>query len=147
MKCLAKRLPEYEILCSIPGISTTTATSLIGEIGDIKRFSSPNQVNAYIGIDLRHYESGNFTASDTISKRGNPYARKILYRSIGNIASASRTHPTHINDYYQKKKQSSSSKGAKKIAIAAVGRLIRTIYHLVLNNETYDYTKAHHGKV
>lgn len=147
MKCLAKRLPEYEILCSIPGISTTTATSLIGEIGDIRRFSSPNQVNAYIGIDLRHYESGNFAASDTISKRGNPYARKILYRSIGNIASASRTHPTHINDYYQKKKQSSSSKGAKKIAIAAVGRLIRTIYHLVLNNETYDYTKTQHGKV
>lgn len=49
MECLAKQLPEYEILCSIPGIATITATSLIGEIGDIRRFSSPNKVNAYIG--------------------------------------------------------------------------------------------------
>ena len=33
-------LPEYEILLSIPGIAETTATSIIGELGDIRRFQS-----------------------------------------------------------------------------------------------------------
>ena len=75
---LAQPLPEYEILLSIPGIAETTATSMIGELEDIRRFQSANQINAFIGIDLRHYESGNFLAKEHITKRGNPYARKIL---------------------------------------------------------------------
>ncbi|WP_153992173.1 transposase, partial [Streptococcus suis] len=62
MVTLAKPLPEYDILLSIPGIAETTATSIIGELGDIRRFQSANQINAFIGIDLRHYESGNFLA-------------------------------------------------------------------------------------
>lgn len=70
---LAQPLPEYEILISIPGIAETTATSIIGELGDIRRFDSANQINAFIGIDLRHYESGNFLAKEHITKRGNPY--------------------------------------------------------------------------
>ncbi|HEL2219739.1 TPA: IS110 family transposase, partial [Streptococcus suis] len=76
---LAQPLPEYDILLSIPGIAETTATSIIGELGDIRRFQSANQINAFIGIDLRHYESGNFLAKEHITKRGNPYARKILF--------------------------------------------------------------------
>ena len=86
---LAQPLPEYEILLSIPGIAETTATSMIGELEDIRRFQSANQINAFIGIDLRHYESGNFLAKEHITKRGNPYARKILFKCIHNIAAAS----------------------------------------------------------
>ncbi|WP_105105047.1 IS110 family transposase, partial [Streptococcus suis] len=37
---LAQPLPEYDILLSIPGIAETTATSIIGELGDIRRFQS-----------------------------------------------------------------------------------------------------------
>lgn len=53
---LAQSLSEYDILLYIPGIAETTATSIIGELGDIRRFQSANQINAFIGIDLRHYE-------------------------------------------------------------------------------------------
>ena len=76
MVALAQPLPEYDILRSIPGIAETTATSIIGKLGDIRRLQSTNQINAFIGIDLRHYESGNFLAKEHITKRGNPYARK-----------------------------------------------------------------------
>lgn len=141
MEKLAKKLPELEVLKSIPGISTVTAVSLIAELGDIRRFRTTNQINAFVGIDLRHYESGNYTASDRISKRGNPYARKILYQAVMAMVSTSRYQSNHINDYYQKKKQPSQH-GTKKIAVAAMGRLIRTIYHLVMKNETYDYEIA-----
>ncbi len=101
---LAQPLPEYDILLSIPGIAETTATSIIGELGDIRRFQSANQINAFIGIDLRHYESGNFLAKEHITKRGNPYARKILFKCIHNIASVSHTNPCHIADFYENEK-------------------------------------------
>lgn len=106
MVALAQPLPEYDILRSIPGIAETTATSIIGELGDIRRFQSTNQINAFIGIDLRHYESGNFLAKEHITKRGNPYARKILFKCIHNIASASHTNPCHITDFYEKRNTS-----------------------------------------
>ena len=130
---LAQPLPEYEILLSIPGIAETTATSIIGELGDIRRFQSANQINAFIGIDLRHYESGNFLAQEHITKRGNPYARKILFKCIHNIAAASHTNPCHIADFYEKRKRQSQTTSTKPHTIAAVHRLVRTMYsHLVL---------------
>ena len=99
MVALAQPLPEYDILRSIPGIAETTATSIIGELRDIRRFKSANQINAFIGIDLKHYESGDFLSQEHITKRGNPYARKILYKCIHNIAAASHTNPCHIADF------------------------------------------------
>ena len=53
MVALAQPLPEYDILRSIPGIAETLATSIIGELRDIRRFKSTNQINAFIGIDLQ----------------------------------------------------------------------------------------------
>ena len=140
MVALAQPLPEYDILRSIPGIAETTATSIIGELGDIRRFQSTNQINAFIGIDLRHYESGNFLAKEHITKRGNPYARKILFKCIHNIASASHTNPCHIADFYEKRKRQSKIASTKPHAIASIHRLIRTMYYLITHNKLYDYS-------
>ncbi|MCK3884971.1 IS110 family transposase [Streptococcus suis] len=139
---LAQPLPEYDILLSIPGIAETTATSIIGELGDIRRFQSANQINAFIGIDLRHYESGNFLAKEHITKRGNPYARKILFKCIHNIASASHTNPCHIADFYEKRKRQSQTTSKKPHTIASIHRLIRTIYYLIMHNKLYDYAST-----
>ena len=124
MVALAQPLAEYDILRSIPGIAETTATSIIGELGDIRRFQSTNQINAFIGIDLRHYESGNFLAKEHITKRGNPYARKILFKCIHNIASASHTNPCHIADFYEKRKRQSTIASTKPHAIASIHHIV-----------------------
>ena len=109
-------------------------------LGDIRRFHSANQINAFIGIDLRHYESGNFLAKEHITKRGNPYARKILFKCIHNIASASHTNPCHIADFYEKRKRQSQVTSTKPHTIASIHRLIRTMYYLITHNKLYDYT-------
>ena len=36
------------------------------------------------GIDLRHYELADFLGQEHTTKRGTPYARKILYKCIHN---------------------------------------------------------------
>lgn len=137
---IAGDFPIFKHLCSIPGIAELSAIRIIAEIGDISRFDSANQINAFIGIDLRHYESGLFTGSDTISKRGNKIARKLLYQCVFQIVKTCTLNhkKCHIADYYyyQTKKQSSPT---KKTAIACIHRLLRTIYGLCKYNESYQY--------
>ncbi|QLE63737.1 transposase IS116-IS110-IS902 family protein [Furfurilactobacillus rossiae] len=115
MTTLAKTLPEFGVLMSIPGFAETTTVLLIGELGDIRRFSSSNKLNAFVGIDLRHYESGEFVAADHISKRGDTFARKLLFRTISNIATVAHYHPNHINDFYQRRKNNLLSQGLRRL--------------------------------
>ncbi len=141
MKQRAETLPEYSIYLSLPDFAVTTAVPVIAELGGSAplRLSESNQrLHRHRPSSLRVWS---VHAADTISKRGDALARKILYRSIGTIASVARYHPNHINDYYQRKKQSPGT-SSKKIAIAAVHRLIRTVYFLVTHNQTYDYGLA-----
>ena len=111
-------------------------------LGDIRRFHSANQIIAFIGIDLRHYESRNFLAKEHITKRGNPYAIKVLFKCIHNIASAGYTNPCHIADFYEKRKRQSQVTSTKPHTIASIHRLIRTMYYLITHNKLYDYTST-----
>ena len=78
----------------------------------------------------------------SITKHGNSIGRQLLYLAIGQIDNAAKTTPCHIVDYYENKKLSSQTKGFKKIAIASIHKLIRTIYALIINDQLYDYNMA-----
>ena len=104
-------------------------------LGDIRRFYSANQIIAFIGIDLRHYESRNFLAKEHITKRENPYARKILFKCVHNIASASHTKPCHIADFYEKRKRQSQVTSTKPHTISSIYCLIRIMYYLITHNK------------
>ncbi|MBM6973931.1 IS110 family transposase [Lactobacillus gallinarum] len=144
---LAKTLPNHDLenLESIPGFAQTTAVRVLAELGDLRRFSNPNKINAFIGIDPGRYQSGEMDSNLSITKHGNAVARKLLYRAIGQIDLAAKTNPCHIADYYESKKLSSQTKGFKKIAIASIHKLIRTIYALIINDQLYDYNVATHN--
>lgn len=144
---LAKTLPNHDLenLESIPGFAQTTAVRVLAELGDLRRFSNPNKINAFIGIDPGRYQSGEMDSNLSITKHGNAVARKLLYRAIGQIDLAAKTNPCHIADYYESKKLSSQTKGFKKIAIASIHKLIRTIYALIINDQLYDYNVVTHN--
>ncbi len=142
MVALAQPLPEDKILRSIPSIAETTATSIIGKLGAIRRFQSANQINAFIGIDFRHYESGNYLAQEHITKRGNPYASKILFKCIHDIAFASHTNPCHIADFYEKRKRQSQTASTKPHTIASRHCLVRTMLYLITHNKLYNYAST-----
>ena len=55
---LAKDLPNYELLLSIPGISNNLASRIIAELGDINRFPRIRQITVYAGLDPNIYQSG-----------------------------------------------------------------------------------------
>ena len=53
------------VIMTIPGIGYINGGMILGEIGDIHRFSSPNKLLAYAGLDPSVYQSGNFQAKKT----------------------------------------------------------------------------------
>ncbi len=73
-----------EVLCTIPGINRWSAAILRSEIGPIDRFDSAKELVAYVGLDPQREESGDKEAARSISKRGNPRIRAILYTCVRN---------------------------------------------------------------
>ena len=145
LKEMTKR--DLEILTSIPGIGENTALRIISELGDIRRFNNPSQLNAFVGVDPQVYESGNLTAHLSISKRGTAIGRKVLYLAINQIQSAKKAgNPSHIADYYEKRKRSSETASHKKAAIASIHKLLRTIFALIKNDQLYSYDVAKHNQ-
>ncbi|WP_134645317.1 transposase, partial [Weissella cibaria] len=121
---VAKALPEFKILLSIPGMADNTAVRLIG---DIRRFEKRSQLNSFIGLDLTEIQSGDYVAQRHITKHGNPHVRKILYWTVVNMISST-AQPNHIRDRYEKKRATATRK--KPLLVSSMDRLIKTIHYL-----------------
>lgn len=69
---------------------------MISELGDIRWFFTSNQLNAYVGIDLRTHQSGTMRKKDRINKRSNARARKILFFTIRNMLKTQKSPPKFL---------------------------------------------------
>ena len=78
---LARTSPYDEavkVLRAFRGIDTITAMTLLLEIGDIRRFASPRQLMAYLGLVPSEHSSGEAVYRGSITKAGNSHARKAI---------------------------------------------------------------------
>jgi len=141
MVVLSEGRKEYLVYRSIPGIGDTTACRLIGEIGDIRRFKNAKQLNAYTGIDIMRYQSGNTQYRDRINKRGNKHLRKILYFMVCGMLMA-KGKPNHIVDYYYKLKKQPQRKPHKVAIIACINKFLKVTFQLLTHDTLYDYESA-----
>lgn len=120
-------------ITTIPGIGSVNAATILGEIGDIKRFSNPSKLVAYAGLDASISQSGEYESTyNHMSKRGSPYLRRALFQSS---LRAEFCDPV-FSDYYQKK----ISEGKHHlVATNAVARkLCHTIFAVLTKDEPYQ---------
>ena len=88
------------VIMTIPGISYINGGMILGEIGDIHRFSSPSKLLAFAGLDPSVYQSGNYCAKRTrMSKRGSRVLRYALINAAHNVVKNNATFKV----YYDKK--------------------------------------------
>ncbi|MEK5186195.1 IS110 family transposase [Solibacillus sp. FSL W7-1324] len=133
---------EYRIFRSIPGIGDTTACRLIGELGDIRRFENAKQLNAYAGIDIMRYQSGNTQYRDRINKRGNKKLRKILFFMICTMITLRKKTDNHLIDYYDKLKTQPQRKPHKVAIVACINKFLKMTFQLLKHDILYDYESA-----
>ena len=119
-------------IMSIPGINYRMASMILAEIGDISRFSSPDQILAYAGMSPSTYQSGQLTSSYAhMEKRGSRYLRYALFNATKFVCM---WDPTFSN-YLAKKR--SEGKHYNVAITHAAKKLVRLIYALETKGESY----------
>ena len=139
----AESLDEFQVFNSFPGIGPLTAATFIGEVGDIRRFSNNRKLNAFIGIDINRYQSGEYTRNDHINKRGDAKARAILYNMVCDMICQQAHASNHIVDYYYRLKKGPYPKKDKVAKVACMNKTVKCLLAMVKANQGYDY--SYHG--
>jgi len=118
---------------TIPGIGSTTAATILGEIGDVNRFDNPSKLVAYAGLDATVSQSGEYESTNNrMSKRGSPHLRKALYQA----AFIAEFNDPVFMAYYQKKR--SEGKHHMVATNAVARKLCHTLFAVLKNNTPYE---------
>lgn len=139
---LERQLKEtgfYESLISIQGIGIVSAAMFVGEVGDINRFDSYEQIRRYAGLNLVENSSGNHKGKTTISKRGRSLLRSILYRMAFTMVNKN-NELKELYKYLTTRKENQLKK--KQAIVAVIGKILQIIYAVVTKNEEYKATRV-----
>ncbi|MBM7581173.1 IS110 family RNA-guided transposase [Jeotgalibacillus terrae] len=110
---------------ALRGIALVTATSLVAEISSFKRFESPRQLMAYIGLIPSESSSGEKRYQGKITKAGNRHLRKLLIE-----AAWSYRHRPAVKGQLEKRQQGISP-AVLDISWKAQNRLHKKYYRLL----------------
>ena len=143
---LERQLKEtgfYESLTSIQGIGIVSAATFVGEVGDINRFNSYEQIRRYAGLNLVENSSGKHKGKTTISKRGRSLLRSMLYRMAFTMVNKNK-ELKELYKYLTTRKENQLKK--KQAIVAVIGKILQIIYAIVTKNEEYKATRVFTGE-
>ena len=120
-------------IMTIPGIGPVNGGMILGEIGDIHRFSKPRKLLAFAGLDPAVYQSGKFSAKSTrMSKRGSSALRYALMNAAHNVV---KNNPT-FREYYDSKR--AEGRGHYNALGHCAGKLVRVIFKMLRDNVEFN---------
>ncbi len=120
-------------IMTIPGIGFINGGMIIGEIGDIHRFSKPNKLLAFAGLDPSVYQSGNFSAKSTrMSKRGSRVLRYALINAAHNVTKNNKTFKTYYENKISEGRSHYSALGH------CAGKLVRVIFKILKDDIPFN---------
>ena len=127
---LMAQLPQH--ITSIPGIGPVTGAAILAEIGDIHRFTEPEKLVAYSGIDVAVHQTGQFQSTQMhMSKRGSLHLRMALWQA----ASVAIRYDPDLAAYYQRKR--AEGKHHNTVIGAVCRKLLARIYVVLKEQRPY----------
>ena len=118
-----------ENLKSIPGVAEKTISAILGECGDLRRFSSAKALVGYLGLYPTQYQSGNSLSVGKLAKGGIPIAKHALYMA----AISSVLHNDELRKVFRDKVSSGKS---KKEALIIISKKLATIMYSIFKYNT-----------
>ena len=138
-RLLEKALCECEVaerLMKLSGISVRIAGTIIGEVGDIKRFASEAKFATYCGLAPLCRQSGKSKGTNRLARQTNKRLLRVMYLS----ALSSIKCYGLSKAYYQRKLAGTDAGHVDKIrAIIALARHRCRIIFKILSREGYVY--------
>lgn len=135
---LAFQVPGVKELVSIKGVGIMTAAGFISEVGDIKRFTHPSQIQKLAGLNLIENSSGKHKGKTSISKRGRSRLRALLFRVIMPLVSKNNEFKM-LHEYYTNRKENPLKK--KQSLILLCCKLIRIFFTVITKKVEYNPQK------
>ena len=121
------------VIMTIPGIGYINGGMILGEIGDIHRFSNPSKLLAFAGLDPSVYQSGNFSAKHTrMSKRGSRVLRYALMNAAHNIVKNNATFKAYYDAKMAEGRSHYNALGH------CAGKLVRVIWKMLTDNVEFN---------
>ncbi|EEL33870.1 Transposase [Bacillus cereus Rock3-28] len=131
-------LLDYQ-LETMPGIELVTASALIAEIGDVRRFSNANKLARFAGIAPVYFGSGGKGKTHK-SKQGNRALHALFYNLAVQqvqVAKGSKLPRNPVfHAYYQKKLKEGKTKGQALVCI--MRRLVNIVYGMMKYKAAYE---------
>lgn len=129
-----KYITEIELICTVPGISTFSAISVIGEIGaDMSVFPTSKHLCSWAGLTPQNDQSAGKKKTTRISRAG-AYIKPLLVQCALAAIKAKNKHPEIFNRYSALKNR----RGHKKAIIAIARMLLTAIYNILKKREPYN---------
>ncbi|MEC2945943.1 IS110 family transposase [Bacillus cereus] len=131
-------LLDYQ-LETMPGIELVTASALIAEIGDVRRFPNANKLARFAGIAPVYFGSGGKGKTHK-SKQGNRALHALFYNLAVQqvqVAKGSKLPRNPVfHAYYQKKLKEGKTKGQALVCI--MRRLVNIVYGMMKYKTAYE---------
>lgn len=138
VKTLCEQIPEVAELVKITGVGLVTVAGVLAEVGNIRRFDSPRQIQKLAGLAICENSSGKFRGQTTISKRGRSRLRAILFRAAIALAGKNPEFQS-LHHYYTTRENNPLKKKQSIIALSC--KLIRVFYTIATKGCAYDPVK------
>lgn len=138
IEALCFEIPEVEKILKIKGVGLVSVAGFFAEVGDIRRFKSPKQIQKLAGLAIKENSSGKHKGQTGISKRGRKKLRAILFQVIMPLVAKNKQFK-EIHCYYTTRKLNPLKKKQSLIAICC--KLIRVIFGICTKGFDYDGNK------
>lgn len=133
MEVLVKSNNEIKLLMTMPGIGKITGCAIWAEVGDWKRFATPQALSSYAGLVPRQRSSGSSVHMGHITKVGSKVLRYSLVEASYRVRNTEKCKTLY--EFYERLVPKG---GAKKARVALARKMLTILWHMVRNNTPYS---------
>jgi transposase len=116
---------------SVPAFGKVTCAVLATELGDLRRFATPEKSVAFVGLCPGEYSSGEAVRRGRITRTGNAAARTALVEGAWRVL---RMDP-ELKRFYSRL---AAKKGGKRAIVAVARKLLHRLWALFQTGELYE---------
>jgi len=137
-----KEVPGANEMLKIKGLGPITIATFFSEVGDLSKYTHPQQLVNMAGLSLREHSSGKFKGQTRITKRGRKKLRKALYLAIRPLVASNPTFKA-LHSYYTTRPNNPLKKQQSLIALC--GKLLRVLFVIGKKQCEFDGSKLLQG--
>ena len=86
--------PVVGAVMTLRGLDLVAATTVVAELGDLRRFARPRELMGYLGLVPSEHTSGSKRRQGAITKTGNGHVRRVLVEAAWNYRFPARVSRT-----------------------------------------------------